>query len=184
MKLIVGLGNPGNQYQDTLHNAGFMALDHLAEMQGIGPWQEKFKGLNLKANLEGRPFLLLKPQTFMNLSGQSVVACLQFFKVEPEEILVVSDDMDLPLGNLRYRQKGGHGGHNGLRNIIELLGSQNFSRLKIGIGRPHGNKQVTGHVLGKPKQDQIQLLEEAVQKAASHIKDFILGNPLHIEPKA
>lgn len=183
MRLICGLGNPGEPYARTLHNAGFWALDQLAESLGSESWKTAHQGLLIKGSLEGSPFLLLKPQTFMNLSGRSLVACAQFYKVEPKEMLVVSDDLDLELGQLRFRLKGGHGGHNGLRSIIELLGTQDFARLKIGIGRPAHKGQVTGHVLGNLSEDQAAKLGQAAKTAGPLIKDFILGRPVQVETK-
>lgn len=183
MRLIIGLGNPGEQYRNTPHNAGFMALERLAERLGENGWKSGHQGLFLKAGLGGKPFVLLKPQTFMNLSGRSVVACAQFFKVEPEEMLVVSDDLDLSLGQLRFRTKGGHGGHNGLRNIIELLGTPNFYRLKIGIGRPRGAGKVTGHVLGQLSGENATQLADATAEAGDYIIDFIEGRPVQVRPQ-
>jgi len=183
MRLICGLGNPGQEYEGTPHNAGFMALDRLAGDQSLGAWKQAHKGLMIKDSLSGSPYVLLKPQTFMNRSGGPLVACAQFFKVELDDILVVTDDLDLETGRLRYRQKGGHGGHNGLRDIIAQTGSGDFHRLRIGIGRPQGGN-VTGHVLGKAKGDQKELLEIAAADAAEQIKNFIGGLPIHIEPKS
>src|SRR3989339_858351 len=110
MKLITGLGNPGPEYADSFHNAGFQVLDHLSTQMGLAPWGEKFKGLLAKGQFQGEGFLFLKPQTYMNLSGQSVQACLTFYKLELSDLLVISDDLDLELGQLRFRAKGGHGG--------------------------------------------------------------------------
>lgn len=184
MKLIVGLGNPGEKYQKTLHNAGFMALDFLADRLGLGPFTNKYKGLFLTAKEGTRNFALLKPQTYMNLSGESVRAAMDFYKIEPSEVLVLSDDMDLPLGTLRYRKKGGHGGHNGLRNIIQHLGDQNFPRLKIGVGRPDGKKSVTSHVLGTPHATDQETLEFACKESGDFILNFIRGEEIQIPPKA
>ncbi|OGG94880.1 MAG: aminoacyl-tRNA hydrolase [Candidatus Lambdaproteobacteria bacterium RIFOXYD2_FULL_50_16] len=182
MRLVCGLGNPGQEYEGTPHNAGFLALDKFAERLKLGPWKLGHQGLLIKDNLEGSPFVLLKPQTFMNRSGQSLSACARFFKVELADILVVSDDLDLETGRLRYRQKGGHGGHNGLKDIIAHLGGDGFERLRIGIGRPQkGN--VTGHVLGKAKGESKELLELAANEAAEQIKNFIGHKPVHIESK-
>ncbi|MDT8448305.1 MAG: aminoacyl-tRNA hydrolase [bacterium] len=182
MRLIVGLGNPGDQYQDTPHNAGFAALDHLAERLGETGWKSGHQGVYVKGSLNGCPFVLLKPQTYMNLSGRSVVACAQFFKVTAENILVVADDLDLELGRLRFRTKGGHGGHNGLRNLIELLGTPEFPRLRIGIGRPAHAAKVTGHVLGKLSGDSAIALANAAEAAGDYIFDFIEGRPIMVQP--
>ena len=180
MKLIIGLGNPGKEYQNTPHNAGFMALDQLSDSLDLNNWQEKFKGLSLKSNLGAKGFILLKPQTFMNLSGASVQACMSFYKFDLSEILVVSDDLDLNFGQLRFRKKGGHGGHNGLRDIIEKIGSPEFNRLRIGIGRPQGKQSVTSHVLGNVSGDQKINLESSVERAVGHIKEFISGQTIEI----
>ena len=181
MKLIVGLGNPGKEYQNTPHNAGFMALDQLADSLSLPNWQDKFKGELIKDNLGGKGFVLLKPQTFMNLSGDSVQACLAFYKFELEDILVVSDDLDLNFGQLRFRKKGGHGGHNGLRDLITKLGGAEFNRLRIGIGRPEGKQSVTSHVLGNVSGDQKIELSSSIDRAVGHIKEFISGQPVEIK---
>jgi len=181
MRLICGLGNPGAQYQDTLHNAGFMALDRFAEQLGLEGWKTAHQGLTIKGSLSGNPFLLLKPQTFMNLSGRSLVSALGYFKVDLTDTLVISDDLDLEAGRLRFREKGGHGGHNGLRNIIELTGSNQFNRIKMGIGRPTHTGKVTNHVLGKASGDQKIGLDLACDQVSRYIEDFILGNTIQIE---
>ena len=181
MKLIVGLGNPGKEYQDTPHNAGFMALDQFSDLHNCASWTEKFKGLLVKDNLEGKGFMLLKPQTFMNLSGDSVQACLAFYKIEHPDILVVSDDLDLNFGKLRFRKKGGHGGHNGLRDLILKTGADDFNRLRIGIGRPQGKHSVTSHVLGKIGGDQQIDLEDSLNRAVVHIEEFVMGQPIEIK---
>ena len=138
MKFIVGLGNPGNKYKGTLHNVGFQTLDLLAANLGERQWSQKFKGEIIQGRIGEDPYVLLKPMTYMNISGESVLACMQFFKLDLEDILVVSDDIDRSLGTLRYRKSGGHGGHNGLRSITQLCGGNDFHRIKIGIGRPAG----------------------------------------------
>lgn len=168
--LIIGLGNPGRQYEDTRHNVGFMVLDRLAAGAGI-PFQSSPKFQCHLAKLPGT--LLAKPQTFMNLSGRAVRQLLTFHKWLPENILVIYDDAALPLGTLRFREKGSAGGHNGIKSLIEHLGTDAFPRLKIGIGSSEPGNMV-GHVLGKFSQDERPLLEntlatalEAVQLARS-----------------
>lgn len=180
MKLIVGLGNPGNRYQDTLHNVGFMALDALASRISAGQWLSRFKGLMIRGVYEGAGYVLLKPQTYMNVSGESVQACRQFFKIPIEDMLVISDDIDRPVGALRYRTSGGHGGHNGLRNIIQLLGVNHFNRIKIGIGRPDGRQNVADYVLSRPATDVSDVIDEAVKQTVDHQLDFILGRTIQI----
>ena len=171
-QLIVGLGNPGRQYEDTRHNIGFMVLDRLAAGSGV-VFQSSPKWQCHLAKLPDSGTLLLKPQTFMNLSGRAIRQVLAFHKWPPESMLVIYDDAALPLGRLRFREKGSAGGHNGIKSIIEHLGTDAFPRLKIGIGESHpGN--MTGHVLGKFSPDERPLVEntlatalEAVQLARS-----------------
>ena len=135
-KLIVGLGNPGPKYQGTRHNAGFMVLDRLAETIRVSVDRTKFGSLYGEGSWPGDRLVLLKPQTFMNLSGRAVADAARFYKVPPEDIVVLHDELDLPFGQIRLKEGGGHGGHNGLRSIIAELGSAEFLRLRIGIGRP------------------------------------------------
>ncbi len=171
-QLIVGLGNPGRQYEETRHNIGFMVLDRLAASAGVA-FQSSPKWQCHLAKLPESGTLLLKPQTFMNLSGRAIRQVLAFHKWQPGSMLVIYDDAALPLGRLRFREKGSAGGHNGIKSIIEHLGSDAFPRLKIGIGESHpGN--LTGHVLGKFSPDERPLVEntlatalEAVQLARS-----------------
>lgn len=182
MKLIVGLGNPGKKYQHTLHNVGFSALDVLANKLSLMNWTNRFKGLIHRGNVEGQQFILLKPQTFMNVSGESVLACKQFFKIDLSDILILSDDIDRPAGLLRYRSSGGHGGHNGLRNIIQLLGANQFHRLKIGIGRPVTKQSVAKYVLSTPSADIQQSVEDAVKNSVIYQLDFLKDVPIQIQP--
>jgi PTH1 family peptidyl-tRNA hydrolase len=135
-KLLVGLGNPGPKYQWTRHNAGFMVLDRLAEIIRIPVDRTKFGGLSGEGAWHGARLVLLKPQTFMNISGRAVAEASRFYKIPTTDIIVVHDELDLPFGQLRLKEGGGHGGHNGLRSIIDELGSADFLRLRIGIGRP------------------------------------------------
>lgn len=144
--IIAGLGNPGSKYQWTRHNAGFLFLDRIAQLEGLSIVRKQFGGLTAEWERNGKRLVLLKPQTFMNLSGRSIMPALQFYKLKPDQLIVVHDEIDLPLGTTRLKQGGGHGGQNGLRSIMEQLGSGDFLRLRLGIGRPlHG--EVTNHVL-------------------------------------
>jgi len=136
MLLVVGLGNPGPKYAAHRHNVGFMAVDELARRAGADPFREKFSGELARASIGGQPAVLLKPMTFMNLSGQSVQAASAFFKVEPADICVVHDELDLPFGAVRLKLGGGHAGHNGLRSLVSHLGTGEFARVRVGIGRP------------------------------------------------
>ena len=170
--LIVGLGNPGRQYEDTRHNVGFMVLDRLAAVEGA-VFQSAPKWQSHLAKLPGSGTILLKPQTFMNLSGRAIQQILSFHKWLPEQMLVIYDDVALPLGTLRFREKGSAGGHNGIKSILQHLGDDAFPRLKLGIGGSQPGEMV-GHVLGKFSPDEKPLLEnmlatalEAVQLARS-----------------
>jgi PTH1 family peptidyl-tRNA hydrolase len=136
IKLITGLGNPGPKYQGTRHNAGFMVLDRLAEKIRVSIDRTKFGGLYGEGSWGGERVVLLKPQTFMNLSGRSVTEAARFYKIPPTDIIVVHDELDLPFGQIRLKEGGGHGGHNGVRSIVAEFGSADFLRLRVGIGRP------------------------------------------------
>lgn len=183
MRLVVGLGNPGEKYRDTLHNVGFSAVDIVHGSLEAGPWQKKHLGYLSKGSHKSSQFLLLKPQTFMNVSGESVLACQKYFKIELDEILVVSDDIDRPTGSLRYRKSGGHGGHNGLRSIINALGSERFHRIKIGIGRPENARMsVSDYVLSKPEAAIQSDIQDAIAETRNYIIEFIEGKPVQIQP--
>ena len=166
IRLIVGLGNPGREYETTRHNAGYWWVDELARLQNLGFKSEaKFHGLMARGQLHGHEILLLKPQTFMNASGRSVGALVQFYKIEPAEILVVHDELDLPPGVARLKLGGGHGGHNGLKDIIAHLGTRDFWRLRLGIGHPGEGADVASFVLNDPRREERGLIDEAMQKA-------------------
>lgn len=165
--LIVGLGNPGKQYEGTRHNAGFLVLDTLAETLGVKIDRIKFKGLCGEASLAGKKVLLLKPSTFMNLSGQSVREAMAFYKLPPERVLIVFDDISLPPGKLRIRRKGSDGGHNGMKNIIYLSGRDTFPRIKVGVGaKPSPDWNLADWVLSRFTKQEADLLREAAAHAA------------------
>ena len=177
IKLIVGLGNPGREYEATRHNAGFWWVDEFARTQGVNfKTDNKFHGLVARASVHGHETHLLKPQTFMNVSGRSVVALALFYKILPDQILVVHDELDLPPGSAKLKLGGGHGGHNGLKDIIAHLGSKEFWRLRIGIGHPGERDQVVNYVLNAPRKEEQGLIENAMQ----HAQDVA---PLIIEGK-
>ncbi|MDO8264691.1 MAG: aminoacyl-tRNA hydrolase [Gallionella sp.] len=166
IRLIVGLGNPGREYETTRHNAGFWWVDELARLQKLSFKNEnKFHGLTARGQMHGHEVLLLKPQTFMNVSGRSVGALAQFYKIEPAEMLVVHDELDLPPGVARLKLGGGHGGHNGLKDIIAHLGTRDFWRLRFGIGHPGEGADVAGFVLNDPRREERELIDEAMQHA-------------------
>lgn len=175
MKVIVGLGNPGGQYAETRHNVGFVLVDMIAEGLGI-EFQAKFQGLIADSRSEGERIILLKPQTFMNLSGRSVSELISFYKVKPEDVIVIHDDMDLPLGKIRLRNKGSAGGHNGMRSIIADLGTEDFWRLKFGVGRPPAGWDPARYVLSAFTENEIQLLEESLERAEKAISLWITGD--------
>ena len=166
IRLIVGLGNPGREYETTRHNVGFRWVDELAHLQNLSFKSEaKFHGLAARGQLHGHEMLLLKPQTFMNVSGRAVGALAQFYKIAPVEILVVHDELDLPPGVARLKMGGGHGGHNGLKDIIAHLGSKDFWRLRIGIGHPGERTDAAGYVLNDPRREERKLIDAAMQRA-------------------
>ena len=174
MHLIVGLGNPGADYAKTRHNAGFLLVEKLAAQWKAG-WnnERKFAARMAKANHGGKKVLLCEPQTFMNLSGESVAAVMQFYQLPSENILVVVDDADLPLGEIRLRPGGGSGGHHGLESVAQHLGSKEYARLRIGIGRKNEARQITGHVLGKFSADESALLEKVLERAAMQLECWL-----------
>ncbi|QQR90307.1 MAG: aminoacyl-tRNA hydrolase [Myxococcales bacterium] len=171
MKLIVGLGNPGSKYATHRHNIGFMVLATLLSRLGAGPLKDKFKGLFAKGSFKGQDFVLLAPQTFMNLSGESVQQAQTFFKVEPADVLIVHDELDLPFGSLRLKKGGGTAGHNGLRSIVNH-GGHDFGRLRFGIGRPPGIK-VENYVLSSFSSEERAELPELLEKAAEMSESFL-----------
>ena len=165
MKLIVGLGNPGPKYAGTRHNVGFDVIDYLAAGPGVGASREKFEALISEAKEGDETVLLVKPLTFMNLSGRAVRAVLDFYKIPVENLLVVCDDFNLPLGKLRVRVKGSHGGQNGLRNIQDQLGTDAYCRMRIGVGQPAAGEAVD-FVLSKFRPGERKAVEDAVASAA------------------
>ena len=166
LRLIVGLGNPAPEHANTRHNAGFRFVDALAAQAGVRfGLESKLFGETAKADIGGRTVWLLKPATFMNLSGKSVAAALRYWKIEPEEALLAHDELDLAPGAARLKFDGGHGGQNGLRDTIQHLGHGRFHRLRIGIGHPGHKDRVTGWVLGRPGKDDAVLIDRAIDDA-------------------
>jgi PTH1 family peptidyl-tRNA hydrolase len=172
--LIAGLGNPGKEYEGTRHNVGFEALDVIAGKLGATVNKVRFKGLVGEGNYCGEKILLLKPQTYMNLSGESVADAVNFYKIPLDRLIVIYDDMDLPVGKLRIRPSGSSGGHRGMESIIYQLSSEDFYRIRIGIGRP-GERDVVGHVLGKFYGEELQKIKAAVEAAAEAALTVISG---------
>ena len=183
MKLIVGLGNPGSEYRDTRHNAGFMVADALVDRWRVrDQWREKFEALLIKTAVHdarasmvagGDQVVIVKPLTFMNLSGQAVAGLAGFYKIEPPDIFIVTDDVALPVGRLRARREGGAGGHNGLKSIIQSLATQAFPRMRVGVGRGDNRRDLADHVLGRFDADERDTVSAAVLRAADATEMFL-----------
>ena len=177
IKLFVGLGNPGPEYAATRHNAGFWWIDQLARRLNAPLALERaYKGRVARASVAGQSVWLLQPQTFMNLSGQSVSALARFFKITPDEILVAHDELDLPAGEAKLKFGGGHAGHNGLRDIHAQLGTADYWRLRLGVGHPGARQEVVGWVLQKPPQDEQIAIEQAIDRAAAAFELLAAGD--------
>ena len=176
MKIIAGLGNPGAQYENTPHSVGFEAIDAIAAKIGAS-WEEKrsFKCLLARGNFAGAQVILVKPMTFMNLSGESVAPIVKYNNATPADLLVIHDDIDLPLGRVRIKKNGSCGGHNGVRNIIERIGTQDFSRLKLGVGKDKSN--VIGFVLGKFDPASRKIMDEVVAKTPEIAAAILTSGP-------
>ncbi len=173
MKLIVGLGNIGNEYEGTRHNVGFSTIDILASKLNLTfNLEPKFKGLIASANIGGEKVILLKPTTYMNLSGEAVSLVMNYYKIDIEDFIVICDDLDMEVGKLRFRTKGSAGGHNGLKNIILHLNTEQFNRIKIGISRDK-NIPVVDYVLGHFSKDDKEKIELAFEKTASSLYDYL-----------
>ena len=177
MKIIAGLGNPGKKYDGTKHNTGFMALNYFLQKNSLTLEREKFEGKYTKQKIAGNDVILLEPQTFMNDSGRSVAQFARFFKVNPQDILIIHDDMDMSLSKIRIRANGKSGGHNGIKSIIRDLGTSDFNRLKIGIRHPDNvtEASVVSWVLSQFNTEQQNLMDTAYATASEVISDFIAG---------
>lgn len=174
MKLIVGLGNPGNEYRDTRHNVGFNVVDELAQRWRLDDqWREKFDALQIKTMRGDNGVIIAKPLTYMNLSGRAVAAITGFYKIEPADVFVIVDEVALPLGRLRARRDGSAGGHNGLKSIIEHLGTQAFPRMRVGVGRGDNRRDLADHVLGRFEPSERDTVSAAVLRAADASEMFL-----------
>lgn len=171
--LLVGLGNPGRAYKNSRHNIGFMVIDRLAERLGVSFSRLESKALVTRAEFQGRRLILVKPQTFMNLSGQAVGALVRFYKVPLEQLLVAYDDVDLPFGSLRMRPDGGSAGQKGIASIIERLGTQQFPRLRLGIGRPPGRMEAADYVLQVFNRLEVEELPVLLDRAVDAVLTFV-----------
>lgn len=175
--MIVGLGNPGSKYENTRHNAGFICVDKIAEDLHVKMTKLKFKSLVGEATIDGHKVLLMKPSTFMNLSGEAVVEAMKFYKLPPEKVLIIFDDISLEPGKMRIRRNGSHGGQNGMKNIIYLSGSDQFPRIKVGIGKkPHPDYDLAAWVLSKFTDSDMKLISEVAAKATDAATHIMKGN--------
>jgi PTH1 family peptidyl-tRNA hydrolase len=172
--LLIGLGNPGREYKDTRHNIGFMLIDHLAEKIGARGMKVQSKAIITSGLYEERKLILAKPQTYMNLSGQSVQGLLHFYKIPLENLLIAHDDLDIPYGTIRIRPTGGPGGQRGMANTIELLGTKDFPRLRLGIGRPPGRMDAKDYVLQDFSKDELKLMPELLSRASDAAIEFVM----------
>lgn len=175
MLLIAGLGNPGPKYEDNRHNVGFMAADEIARRHSFAPWSKKFQGLIAEGRIAGQKVLLIKPQTFMNLSGQSVGEAMRFHKLSPADLLVMYDELDLAPGKVRIKTGGGAGGHNGIRSIDAHCGKE-YRRMRIGIGHPGVKEMVTHHVLGDFAKADREWLEPLLEAIADNADKLVAGD--------
>ena len=177
MYLIAGLGNPDKKYEHTRHNVGFDVIDELAEKYNISISEKKHKALLGKGVIEGQKVVLAKPQTYMNLSGESIVELVHYYKIDPEtEMIVIYDDISFAPGNLRFRQSGSAGGHNGIKNIIKCLGTQEFMRIKVGVGEKPKNWDLADFVLGHFSKEERENLEDAIGRAMEAVGYMINGD--------
>lgn len=174
--IITGLGNPGMQYDNTRHNAGFSVVDMLAEQYNTEINRLNFKGKTAEITIEGIKCLLLKPTTYMNNSGESIVRALEFYKLDVDNLIVICDDISLDCGKIRIRRKGSHGGHNGLRSIIDLTGRDDFQRIKVGVGKkPHPDYDLAKWVLGKFRPNDAEKMKLSAENACESIKLMVQG---------
>ncbi len=176
MKIIVGLGNPGSEYEKTRHNTGFMVIDKIAEKYNIEIKKEKSKALIGMGEINGEKVMLVKPQTFMNLSGEAVRGIMDFYKESEDNLLIVFDDIDLELGNIRIKERGSAGTHNGMKSVVQNVGTTNFKRVKVGIGKPKGSMDLVNYVLGRFSDDELKILTESIEKAVEAIEIIVSGN--------
>ena len=176
MYLIVGLGNPEEEYSNTRHNMGFDVINKISEEYQIQVTKNKFKGLYGKGTIENQEVILLKPQTYMNLSGESIQEISQFYKIKPENMIIIYDDIDIEPGIIKLRKKGGPGTHNGMKSVITCLNTQEFPRIRIGIGKPQNNQDLINYVIGKIPQEDFQKLEKGKEKAKEAVKEILKTN--------
>ncbi|WP_307478766.1 aminoacyl-tRNA hydrolase [Cytobacillus purgationiresistens] len=173
MKLIVGLGNPGKPYDRTRHNIGFEVIDAISQKWGISLNQSKFKGIYGVGHIQGEKVFLLKPLTYMNLSGESIRPLMDYYDIDIEDLVVIYDDLDLPVGRIRLRQKGSAGGHNGIKSTIAHIGTPEFNRIRVGIDRPPSGMKVPDYVLGKFSAEEQEEMKEMIKKCTEACEDWL-----------
>ena len=173
MNLIVGLGNPEAEYGKTRHNMGFNTINKIAEQYHINVNKTKFQGLSEVGTIEGQKVILVKPQTYMNLSGECVKPFVDFYKIEKENILVIYDDMDIEPGKIKIRKKGSAGGHNGMKSIIQMIGTEEFPRIRVGIGRPIHKGDEINYVIGAIPEEELKRLDEGTEKAQKAVEEIL-----------
>ncbi|MBN2898925.1 MAG: aminoacyl-tRNA hydrolase [Clostridia bacterium] len=176
MYVIIGLGNPGKKYDYTRHNIGFDVIDYLSKKHGISVDRLKHKALVGEGRINGKRVMLVKPQTFMNLSGQALMSIIDYYKSQSDQVIVIYDDIDTELGKLRIRKKGSGGSHNGMRNIIYLWKNEDFPRVRIGIGKPKPGYDLADYVLGRFSKDEVDLVAPVIVRAAEAVEDWIVSD--------
>lgn len=173
MYLIVGLGNPEKEYANTRHNMGFDTINEIAEKNNIEINKNKFKGLYEKTNIQNKNVILLKPQTYMNSSGESVKEIVNFYGIETQNIIIIYDDMDIEKGTIKIRKKGGPGSHNGMKSIVQELGTTDFPRIRVGIGKPEFKNDMINYVIGKIHKEEQDILKQGTKKAAEAVEEIL-----------
>jgi peptidyl-tRNA hydrolase, PTH1 family len=180
LKLFVGLGNPGKAYENTRHNVGFMIIDELAKQLNISLDKAKFNGMFGMGTVSGQKVILCKPLTYMNLSGECVRPLVDYYNIDIDEVIVIYDDLDLPTGKIRLRMKGSAGGHNGIKSLIQHLGTQEFKRIRVGIDRPKNGVKVTDYVLGRFNEDEMPAINEAIAKSVAACEKWLSTSFLQV----
>ncbi len=173
MYLIVGLGNPEREYANTRHNMGFDTINEIAKKNSIEITKNKFKGIYETGTIAGEKVILLKPQTYMNLSGESIQEAVNFYNIEFEKIIIIYDDMDIEKGNIKIRKKGGAGSHNGMKSVIQELKTEEFIRIRIGIGKPEFKNDMINYVIGKVSKEEQEILQQGVKKATEAVEEIL-----------
>lgn len=175
MYLIIGLGNPGIEYEKTRHNMGFQTIDIISKKYNINLTRQKFEGIYGEGFVEKQKIMLLKPQTYMNLSGKCISQFVQFYKIPWENILIIYDDMDILPGTIKIRKQGGPGSHNGMKSVVQELNCKEFPRIRIGIGKPENKEEMVSYVIGKVEKEEWNVLEKGIETAAKAINDYLIN---------